>query len=300
MVPSSFDLEDLTLQNVTVKNPGYAQNGDGVDVESCKNVLIEDCIFDVGDDAICIKSGKDKFGRDRGIPSENMVIRNNMVYKGHGGFVVGSEMSGGARNIFVSDCRFMGTDKGIRFKTARGRGGLVENIFIKNILMKDIQQEAIYFDMYYFTKPLVPGEKVVVPEVSEETPQFQKIQISNVICNGADKGIFIRGLPEMAVKDISITNSVLSVKIGAELIDAENITLKNIRLVTKETNPVISIENSSSLIIDSVEYNKNSDLLFKIIGNRCGKINVFHTEVANAEKCVELSPNAPAGVLKIY
>ncbi|MDP3915184.1 MAG: glycoside hydrolase family 28 protein [Bacteroidota bacterium] len=291
--------EDLTLMNVNVKNPEYAQNGDGIDVESCKNVLIDGCTFDVGDDAICIKSGKDKFGRERGIPSENMVIRNNMVYKGHGAFVVGSEMSGGARNIFVSDCTFMGTDKGIRFKTARGRGGIVENIFIKNILMKDIQSEAIYFDMYYFTKPPVPGEKVVVPEVSEETPQFQKIQISNVVCNGADKGIFIRGLPEMAVKNISITNSVISARIGVELIEAENITLKNIRLVTKETKPVIAIENSSSLTIDSLKYNKNTDLLFKVSGNRSGNIDVFNTNVSNTNKSLELGADVLVGAIRI-
>ncbi len=291
--------EDLTLKNVTVKNPDYAQNGDGIDVESCKNVQIEDCVFDVGDDAICIKSGKDKFGRERGMPTENMVIRNNVVYKGHGGFVVGSEMSGGARNIFVSDCTFIGTDKGIRFKTSRGRGGIVENIFIKNILMKDIQNEAIYFDMYYFTKPPIAGEKVVIPEVSEETPRFRKVQISNVVCNGAEKGIFIRGLPEMAVKDISITNSVFNAKKGIELIEAENIALKNIRLVTKETNPVIAIENSNSLFLDSVEYCKNANLLFKVIGNRCSNINISHTNATNAKKCVELDTDVPNGAIKI-
>lgn len=291
--------EDLSLKNVKVKNPDYAQNGDGIDLESCKNVLVEDCIFDVGDDAICIKSGKHKFGRDRGIPSENMIIRNNIVYKGHGGFVVGSEMSGGARNIFVSDCTFMGTDKGVRFKTARGRGGIVENIFIKDILMKDIQSEAIYFDMYYYTKPPVAGEKLVIPEVSEETPQFRNIQINNVVCIGAEKGIFIRGLPEMVVNNISITNSVISAKIGVQLIEAENIILKNIRLVTKETNPVIAIENSSSLIFDSVEYNKNTNLLFKVNGSRSSNIKVFRTEIVNAKKSVELGSETQVEAIKI-
>jgi len=292
--------EDLTLKGVKARNPEYAQNGDGIDVESCRNVLIEDCLFDVGDDGICIKSGKDAYGRKRGVPTENMVIRNNTVYKAHGGFVVGSEMSGGVRNIFVTDCLFMGTDKGIRFKTARGRGGTVENIYIRNILMKDIQHEAIYFDMYYFTKPPVAGEKIVVPEVSEETPQFQRIRISNVICNGADKGIFIRGLPEMAVKDISITNSVLSTRIGVEMIESDGIVLKNIRLITKETNPVIAIENSSSLVLDSVEYNKNSELLLKISGNRCGNINALHLNMAHAKKSAEFGPNTPTGILKIH
>ncbi len=92
--------EDLTVRNVYVKNPPYAQNGDGIDVESCKNVLIEGSTFDVGDDGICIKSGRDEAGRKRGMPTENLIARNNTVYHAHGGFVIGSEMSGGAKNIY--------------------------------------------------------------------------------------------------------------------------------------------------------------------------------------------------------
>jgi len=144
--------EDLTLRGVRVRNPWNAQNGDGLDAESCKNVLIENSTFDAGDDGICIKSGRDEEGRKRGKPTENVIVRNDVVYRAHGGFVIGSEMSGGARNIFVSDCSFIGTDIGLRFKTTRGRGGIVENIYIKNISMKDIVHEAILFDMYYFAK----------------------------------------------------------------------------------------------------------------------------------------------------
>lgn len=151
--------EDLVLRNLMVKNPAYAQNGDGVDIESCKNFLVEGCTFDVGDDAICIKSGKDEEGRKRGMPTENGVVRNNLVYKAHGGFVVGSEMSGGARNIFIYDCSFMGTDKGLRFKSTRGRGGVVEKIYARNIFMKDIEHEAIFFDMFYFVKFATDGQR---------------------------------------------------------------------------------------------------------------------------------------------
>ena len=125
--------ENITVRNITVKNPWYAQNGDGIDVESCKNVLIENSIFDVGDDGLCIKSGRDADGRKRGMPTENVIIRGCTVYASHGGFVIGSEMSGGARNIYVSNCTFIGTDIGLRFKTTRGRGGVVEDIFIKDI-----------------------------------------------------------------------------------------------------------------------------------------------------------------------
>ena len=117
--------QDLTIKNVYAKNPWYAQNGDGIDIESCKNFLLENNTFDVGDDGICIKSGKDESGRKRGMPTENGIIRNCIVYHAHGGFVIGSEMSGGARNLYVYNCTFIGTDVGLRFKTARGRGGVV-------------------------------------------------------------------------------------------------------------------------------------------------------------------------------
>lgn len=278
--------EDLTLRDVSVKNPDYAQNGDGLDIESCKNVLVEGCTFDVGDDGICIKSGKDKPGRDRGRPTENVVIRNSVVYKGHGGFVVGSEMSGGARNIFVYNCNFIGTDKGLRFKTARGRGGMVENIYIKDIYMKDIVDEAIYFDMYYFTKPPAPGEKAAVVAVDETTPQFQNIEINNVICNGAKKGIFIRGLPEMSVKNISITNAVLQADRGAEIIEAEGITLKDVKLVSSNTNPLVYVENSTSIRLDHLGYNSNQDLVLKVNGERSKNIRLLNTDASNIKNKV--------------
>lgn len=227
--------EDLTLRNLMVKNPAYAQNGDGADIESCRNFLIEGCTFDVGDDAICIKSGKDEEGRKRGKPTENGIVRNNIVYKGHGGFVIGSEMSGGARNIFVYDCTFMGTDKGLRFKSTRGRGGMVEKIYAKNIFMKDIVEEAVFFDLYYFVKFATDSERDERPVVNEGTPVFRDMEFDNIICNGAKKGIFIRGLPEMPVKNIRIRNSVFKAEIGKELTATENIVLDNVRLDTTFT-----------------------------------------------------------------
>ena len=125
--------EHITIHNVKVFNPWYSQNGDALDLESCKNALIINNIFDAGDDAICIKSGKDEDGRKRGEPCQNVIVKNNTVLHGHGGFVVGSEMSGGVKNVYVTDCTFLGTDVGLRFKSTRGRGGVVEGIYIHNI-----------------------------------------------------------------------------------------------------------------------------------------------------------------------
>lgn len=263
-----FMSQHLTVSNIRVKNPDYAQNGDGIDIESCSNVLLENSVFDVGDDAICIKSGKDEEGRKRNTPTENVIIRNNTVYAGHGGFVVGSEMSGGARNIFVSDCSFIGTDKGLRFKTTRGRGGVVEKIYIKNINMSNIVQEAIYFDMYYWTKPPLPNQKVEVPTVSVETPQFKDVEIENVVCNGASKGIFMRGLPEMAVKNISIKNTFLKANVGIELIDVEGIKVENTIVADSGSSANIYVENGRDILLSGLKFKTAPNISLDINGER--------------------------------
>jgi polygalacturonase len=286
--------EHLTVRNVTVKNPWYAQNGDGIDVESCKNVLIENSVFDVGDDALCMKSGRDEAGRKRGMPVENVIIRNNIVYHAHGGFVIGSEMSGGARNISVENCTFIGTDIGLRFKSTRGRGGVVENIRIKNIFMKDIPGEAILFDMYYMAKDPVPlsGEKreapkVVFQPVSEATPVFKDFIIENVVCLGAEKGIFIRGLPEMHIKNVVLENMVLQSKKGIECSEASGITFNNIKVISENTDPVVDVLNSDNITFNKILYKDGSSLLFRIGGDRTSKIAIQNTDASKAKEKVQ-------------
>lgn len=295
--------EHLTVRNITVKNPWYAQNGDGIDVESCKNVLIENSIFDVGDDALCMKSGRDAEGRKRAMPTENVIIRGCTVYASHGGFVIGSEMSGGARNIHVSNCTFIGADIGLRFKTTRGRGGVVENIFIKDIYMKDIPGEAILFDMYYMAKDPIAmaGEKRELPKVEfktvdETTPVFRNFYISNVYCNGAAKGIFVRGLPEMHIKDIVLENMVLQAKKGIDVQEATGITFRNIKIISDDTEPVIDVVHSDKLVFDNITYKDGSKLLFRINGERSNNITIKNTDASKAIKKIafELGANEKA------
>ncbi|RYD77939.1 MAG: glycoside hydrolase family 28 protein [Sphingobacteriales bacterium] len=298
--------EDLTLRNLQVKNPWFAQNGDGVDVESCKNVLIEGSTFDVGDDGICIKSGRDESGRKRGMPTENVIIRNNIVYHAHGGFVIGSEMSGGAKNIWVYDCSFIGTDIGLRFKTTRGRGGVVENIYVNNINMIDIPGEAILFDMYYAAQDPVPlaGEKreaiktVTVP-VTEATPQFKNFYIKDVVANGAEKAIFFRGLPEMNIKDIHLENVTIKAKKGIEIIEASGIFLKNVNVITDDTNPIVHVQNGTNININGLQYKNGSELLFNITGEKTKGIKVTGTDVSKAKKTAAFAEQANKNALEI-
>ncbi|HLT41080.1 MAG TPA: glycoside hydrolase family 28 protein [Sphingobacteriaceae bacterium] len=297
--------KDITIRNINVRNPWYSQNGDGLDIESCNNVLVEHSSFDVGDDAICVKSGKNEYGREVGIPTENLWVRNNTVYHGHGGFVVGSEMSGGAKNLYVSDLTFIGTDIGLRFKTTRGRGGLVENVFINNIFMKDIPGEAILFDMYYEAVDPIPaaGEKRQPPKVefvpvTEKTPQFQNFYISNVVCDGADKGFFIRGLPEMHIKNINLENFQVRATHGIDIQEASNINLKNIDVSVPESGTVAYVLNSDNVTLDNVTYNKDADLILHLQGDRSKNIKVVNTDIEKASQGVLADFGAKKGAIK--
>ncbi|PTS97237.1 glycoside hydrolase [Pedobacter sp. HMWF019] len=292
--------EDLTVRNVYAKNPWYAQNGDGIDVESCKNVLIEGSTFDVGDDGICIKSGRDAAGRKRGMPTENVIIRNSTVYHAHGGFVIGSEMSGGAKNIFISDCTFIGTDIGLRFKTTRGRGGVVEGIYAKNINMKDIAGEAILFDMYYAAVDPIPlsGEKRETPKtqllpVTEETPVFRDFHISQVVCDGASKAIFVRGLPELSISNIFLDQLTIKAKKGIDLQEAKNIQISNVHLNVDEASPLISIQNGNQIQFKNIEYNK-AKILFSIKGANSSKISAVGIDASKADLVKEFNDGARA------
>ncbi|MBH8559144.1 glycosyl hydrolase family 28 protein [Hymenobacter negativus] len=287
--------EDITVRNVTARNPWYGQNTDAIDLESCRNGLVEGCTFDVGDDGLCIKSGRDEEGRKRGVPTENFIIRDCKVYHAHGGFVIGSEMSGGVRNMYVSNCTFIGTDVGLRFKTARGRGGVVENIFVDGVDMTDIAGEAVLFDMYYAAKDPVPlaGESTAPPVIAakplnEGTPQFKGFRIRNITCKGATTGILVRGLPEMSIKDISIENAVLESKKGLLCQEAENIRLKNVTLLSTETVPVMEVQNSRNITLDGIRYANGAELLLRVTGDRSKDIRLVNTNTKLAKKDVQL------------
>ncbi|UCD36908.1 MAG: glycoside hydrolase family 28 protein [Fidelibacterota bacterium] len=274
--------ENLIIRNLTVLNPWYSQNGDGLDLESCRNVLVYNCSFDVGDDAICLKSGRNEYGRRRGKPSENIAIADCIVYHGHGGFTIGSEMSGGVRNIDVRRCTFLGTDVGLRFKSTRGRGGVVENIHIRDIYMKNIPTEAIRFNMFYDSKPPIPeldADKLAVdkrrPEVAvgEETPRFRHIYMDNIICRGAERAVFLQGLPEMAISNVELSNVIISATEGMMCVDADEIALRNVRIIP-EKGTVLKFLNSQNVTIEDPVIPEAGTLFLAVYGGKSGNIRV--------------------------
>ena len=248
--------ENLTLSNLTIRNPWYSQNGDGLDIESCRIGTVTNCRFDVGDDAICIKSGKDKEGRERAKPTELFVIMDCVVYHAHGGFVIGSEMSGGVRNILAKNLTFIGTDCGLRFKSVRGRGGLVENIWMEDIRMKNIPTDAINFNLYYFVKGAVEdpvtGEMIVEKEtVSDETPAFKNMYFKNIYVDGAKQALKIMGIPEMPVQNIQFKNMVIRSEAGIQMNYASKIDFVNIDLRLDKPGIAASFSNSQNITVES-------------------------------------------------
>lgn len=248
--------EHLTLRNLTIRNPWYSQNGDGLDIESCRIGTVSNCRFDVGDDAICIKSGKDKEGRDRGKPTELFVITDCVVYHAHGGFTIGSEMSGGVKNIFAKNLTFNGTDCGLRFKSVRGRGGVVENIWMEDIRMNNIPTDAINFNLYYFEKAIKEdpqtGEVTVekIP-VSEETPAFRNMYFKNIYVNGAKQALKIMGIPEMPVENLQFTNMIIRSDLGIQMNYANKIDFQNIDLRLDKPGIAASFSNSQNVTVAS-------------------------------------------------
>ncbi len=235
--------ENVTVSGVTITNP-HSPNTDGINPESCNNVHISNCHISVGDDCITIKSGKDKPGRAKNIPAENYTITNCTMLSGHGGVVIGSEMSGGVRKIAISNCVFDGTDRGIRIKSARGRGGVVEEIRVDNIIMKNIREQAIVLDLQY--------AKTNPEPVSERTPQFRNIHFSNITGSNIQEACFINGLVEMPVENITFTDININAKTGFNIKEARRIEFHNVQVNT-ETGPSIKAENVKLLEVDGVK-----------------------------------------------
>lgn len=198
---------NISVNNVTIINPKDSPNTDGINPESSSNVRISDCYISVGDDCIAIKAGTE--GASERIPCENITIENCNMLDGHGGIVIGSEMSGDVKNMVVSNCVFKNTDRGIRLKTRRGRGGTIKNIVFNNIIMDGVMC-PIVMNLYYFCGPggkeKYVWDKAAYP-VTEETPAIYDITISNVkAINARAAAGFIYGLPESLIRNIKFSN----------------------------------------------------------------------------------------------
>ncbi|PTN09798.1 polygalacturonase [Mangrovibacterium marinum] len=287
--------EHLTLRNLNIRNPWFSQNGDGLDLESCRIGLVENCSFDVGDDAICIKSGKDEQGRQRAKPTELFVIKDCVVYHGHGGFVLGSEMSGGVRNLYAKNLTFIGTDCGLRFKSTRGRGGVVENIWMEDIRMSNIPTEAIRFNLFYAGKspsedPITGDLIIKSAPVSDETPAFRNMYFKNIYCDGANQAVKIVGIPEMPVENIQFRDMLIKANQGIAINYASKIDFTNVALQLEENGVAAVLSNSQDMTFDAFK-TTGADKLFKIGGTTTKNVQLNMAGYTLTDKDVDVLPD---------
>ena len=241
--------KNITLRNANFFNEWWAQNGDAIDISASKNVVIYKCNVSAGDDGICMKSSGGKGGATEQSNLENVLVAGCNVYHGHGGFVIGSNTDGGMKNIFVTDCNFIGTDIGIRVKSNAGRGGLVRDIYITNIFMTNIVEAAVLFDTYYEDVTAGQNKDSVRTTLRDKTPVFRDFHISNVHCKGAKEAISITGLPEMPVSKIYFENMTIEAENGFTSQDAQDIYLKKVKLITTKM-PAYNTGNAKNVVVE--------------------------------------------------
>lgn len=273
-----IECENITVNNVKIQNPYDSPNTDGINPESCKGVRISNCYIDVGDDCITLKSGTEDCKEK--IPCENVTITNCIMAHGHGGLVIGSEMSGGVRNVVISNCIFEGTDRGIRIKTRRGRGGIVEDIRVSNIIMKDVMCPFAFYMYYHCGKggqEKRVWDKSLYP-IDETTPIVRRIYLSDIIVRQARAAAgFLYGLTEMPIEDVVFSNIVIDMadnpnpeipammsflepmaKRGFILNTVKNIKLLNVS-VNRQDGPAFEFKNCEGIELYRCKSNGERD-----------------------------------------
>jgi len=256
--------KNVTISDVNIENPHDAPNGDGIDIDSSRFVRISDTYINAGDDAICIKSGKNEEGRRVGEPASQITVTNCTIEAGHGGVVIGSEMSGDVRDVTVSNCTFTDTDRGIRIKTQRGRGGVVEDLRFDTIVMRRV---ACPFTMngYYFMD--IDSDPV---DVDEGTPMVRNVSFSDITARDVESAGFLAGLPERRFENLSFsdveidaTRSLDATDLDPAMADnydqrhgffcksVDDVSFENVRLRAADA-PAMAFEDTGSVLVDGV------------------------------------------------
>ncbi|HCO96862.1 MAG TPA: hypothetical protein DIU00_23470 [Phycisphaerales bacterium] len=305
--------DNLVVDGISIVNPEEGPNTDGVNPESCRNVRISNCFIDTGDDCITLKSGEDEEGRLKARPTENVAITNCVMYKGHGAVVIGSEMSGCVRNVVASNIVCVGTDRAVRIKSTRGRGGVVENIRYNNFIVENVR-EPIYITSFYTKTDPEP--------VSERTPIFRDIAISHFTIKNSPYTARIYGLPEMPIRRLRITDVTASTDVGFICDNVEGLELQNVEVnagkgppfdisnckdmelrAVKSTKPqadkpVVRMENVRDVFIQGCRTFPGTGNFLELAGKSSGNILLAGNDLSAAKNHFILKDDAPKGAVE--
>lgn len=229
---------ELTIRDATFFNEWSAQNGDGLNVGPARHVAIYHCTLSTGDDAICLKSaGRNPWPSGPGL--EHVLVAECTVYHGHGGFVIGGSTEAGMAHLWATQCVFIGTDTGLRVKSGLGHGALVSDVYVDHIVMQGIAREAIVFDSFYDNAPASAATTpVALDRDAAKTPEFRDFFVSDVTCRGAGSALILRGLPQAPLHRLHFARLTLSAQRGFHATNAEDVDLRQVRIVTPESPAV--------------------------------------------------------------
>ena len=220
-----WEIHPVLSQNVTVRNVkivSHGPNNDGCDPESCRDVLIEGCSFDTGDDCIALKSGRNADGRRLNVPIENVIVRNCEMKDGHGGVTIGSEISGGARYVFAENCRMdsPNLDRALRIKTNAMRGGVVEHIYMRNVQVGQVADAVVHVDFYY-----EEGLR------GNFTPVVRNVEVQNVTSGKSNYGLYLRGFPTAPITGVRLVDCNFSnVASGNRIEEVQGLEMINVTI----------------------------------------------------------------------
>ncbi|MBN1788368.1 MAG: glycoside hydrolase family 28 protein [Sedimentisphaerales bacterium] len=218
--------QNITIKGVTVEGPG--PNNDGLDPECCKDVLIKECSFNTGDDCIAIKAGRNNDARRVNIPTENIIIQGCHMKDGHGGVVIGSEMTGGVRNVFAEDCIMdsPNLDRAVRLKTNAVRGGFIENVYVRNIEVGQVKEAVLKIDFYY--------QDI---EKAHYKPKVRNVNLENITSQKSKHALWLRGLYNAPIRDVRLKNCVLDNNQNPNIIvNVENLILEDVKINGKSVS----------------------------------------------------------------
>lgn len=259
--------ENIIAQNIDIITEGT--NNDGIVLDSSKKILIDNCFFSTGDDCIVIKSGLNEDGWRVNKPSERIIVKNCKTKYGHGGVVVGSEMSGGVKNIYAHDCDFSNTERGLRIKSMKGRGGYVKDIWFENIRMDSIRNEAIKINMKYGSSSIEPR--------NDKVPVYSNINIKDITSSNSKICINIIGLEEQKIDFLTFENLTMHGKNGILISNAEDIKFDNIKVEADENEPV-QMTDCGNVTFNNVKFVADTESMIKLSGKN------FNVEVNNSNE----------------
>ncbi len=280
--------ENVIIRRVHVLTDG--PNNDGIDPDSCRNVLIEHCVFDTGDDCVVLKSGYNEDGWRVARPTENVVMRWCSSRRGHGGLVIGSEMSGDVRNVYVHDCEFEGTDRAVRIKSRADRGGVVENVWAENLRVKNLKYEVVIMNMDYSADRN--------GATSGRPPIFRNIHVRNVTGDGAPAAIRLQGLKDSPIENVVFENLQIASTEGVIAQHVKDITFRDVSLTPKK-GPLFALRDATAITIHGTNAPANTDVFLALEGAGSSAVRIEASDLSGARQPVRLGAGVAADAVTI-